>query len=56
MTPPKDDEKPASVDLHFRMPATQYDAVYTQASREYLTVPEWIRKTVCDTLRQTPPK
>lgn len=50
---PKDErEKPASVDLHFRVPATQYDAAYTAASLQRLTVPEWIRRALEERLRQ----
>lgn len=52
--PPDRSRRPSSVDLHFRLPAKQYDAAYAQAQREWLTVPEWIRKTLCDTLRQKP--
>jgi hypothetical protein len=54
MKPPPDRKREPSVDLHFRLPAKQYDAAYTQARREWLTVPQWIRKTVRDTLRHKP--
>jgi len=42
---PRLDPADHSVDLHFRMPAKQYDAVYTRAARERCTVPELIRRT-----------
>lgn len=40
-----------SVDLHFRLPAKQYDAAFVQARRDRLSVPEWIRRTVTNSLR-----
>jgi len=41
--------------LHFRLPAKQYDEIYTQASQDGLTVPEWIRQTLRATLKPKPP-
>jgi hypothetical protein len=49
---PKLQDPDRSVDLHFRLPAKQYDAAYQQARRDRLTVPEWIRRTLDNSLRQ----
>jgi hypothetical protein len=40
-----------SVSVHLRVPATQYDAAYHRASREGLTVPEFLRRAAWAALR-----
>jgi predicted HicB family RNase H-like nuclease len=52
--PPKD--RPPSAELHFRLPAKHYDAIYTKAHAEGVSVPEWVRQVLRDNLRQNPPK
>jgi hypothetical protein len=41
-----------SVNVHVRVPAAQYDAMYAQARAERLTMANWIRRV----LRQAQPK
>jgi hypothetical protein len=40
-----------SVNVHVRVPASQYDAMYAQARAERLTMANWIRRV----LRQAQP-
>jgi hypothetical protein len=48
--PPLDDVDP-SVQCSLRLPAKQYDALYRAASRDRVTVPEYIRTTLSARLR-----
>jgi len=41
-----------SVNVHVRVPAAQYDAMYAQARAQRLTMADWIRRV----LRQAQPK
>jgi hypothetical protein len=43
---PRLDPADRSVDLHFRIPAKQYDAAYAKAAIERCNVPELIRRTL----------
>ena len=52
--PPKD--RPPSAELHFRLSAKQYDDIYTKAHQDGVSLPEWVRRVLCDSLRQNPPK
>lgn len=45
-------KKSASVNVHVRVPAAQYDAMYAQARASRLTMADWIRRV----LRQAQPK
>jgi hypothetical protein len=40
-----------SVSVHVRVPSSQYDAVYHRASREGLSVPEYLRRASWAALR-----
>jgi hypothetical protein len=42
--PPLDDTDRESVGVLVRLPQRQYDAVWHNAQRERVTVPEWIRR------------
>lgn len=44
--PPGPVPKAKSVDLHFRIPAKQYDRLYKEASDRYCSVPELIRELI----------
>lgn len=55
MKPPRKERLP-SAELHFRLPAKHYDDIYTKAQHDGVSVPEWVRRVLCDSLRQNPPK
>ena len=40
-----------SVTLHLRLTSAQYDATYTKARAERLTLAQWIRQTLRDATR-----
>jgi len=50
---PRLDPADHSVDLHFRIPAKQYDAVYARAISARCNVPELIRRTLTRINRDT---
>jgi hypothetical protein len=45
--PPLDDDDP-SVDVHVRMPGKQYDDTFARSKRDRVSVPEIIRRDLCN--------
>jgi hypothetical protein len=45
--PPLDADDP-SVDVHVRMPSKQYDDTFLRAQRDRVSVPEIIRRDLCN--------
>ena len=41
-----------SVNVHFRLPAKQYDRTQKQADRERLSLPDWLRRVVTRACRE----
>ena len=53
---PERKDKPESAAVHVRLPATQYDQIYTKANQAGLTVPAWIRQALRYQLVPKPPR